>query len=158
MIERETQLKSGLPIKAERRARSHDRWEVPVLRARDGGPAERLARSFGALHPALVFIVTMLACLAVIAAASIGLGLLVTHVLEHAWGIGAANERVDVWLAAHRTSSRTRASLIGSIAAGGVVLPIVAGSVAPFCGSGGSRCSRSLRWPSSRRPTARRHL
>jgi membrane-associated phospholipid phosphatase len=133
MIERETQLKSGLPIKAERRARSHDRWEVPVLRARDGGPAERLARSFGALHPALVFIVTMLACLAVIAAASIGLGLLVTHVLEHAWGIGAANERVDVWLAAHRTSSRTRASLIGSIAAGGVVLPIVAGSVALVC-------------------------
>jgi len=61
------------------------------------------------------------------------LGLLVTQVLEPAWGIGAANERVDVWLAAHRTSTRTHASLLGSIVAGGVVLPIVVGSVALVC-------------------------
>ena len=47
-----------------------------------------------------------------------------------AWGIGAAGERVNVWLAAHRTSSADRASLVGSIVAGGVVLPIVAGSIA----------------------------
>jgi len=132
-IEQETQVKSGLPIQADRGAKSLDRLDVPVLGAREGGPAERLARSFGGLHPALVFVVTMLAGLAAVAVLSIGLGLLVTHVLEPAWGIGAANERVDVWLAAHRTSTRTHASLLGSIVAGGVVLPIVVASVALVC-------------------------
>lgn len=72
----------------------------------------------------------MLAGLAAIAALSIGLGFLVTRVVEHAWGIGAADERVNVWLAAHRTSSRTDASLLGSMVAGGVVLPIVVAAVA----------------------------
>ena len=67
--------------------------------------------------------------LALIAALSIGLGLLVTHVIETG-AIGAADERVNVWLAAHRTPTWTDASLIGSIIAGGVVLPIVAGVLA----------------------------
>jgi undecaprenyl-diphosphatase len=71
--------------------------------------------------------------LAMIALLSIGLGLFVTKVLEPAWGIGSADERVNVWLAMHRTSSRTHASLLGSIIAGGVVLPIVAGSIALVC-------------------------
>ena len=75
----------------------------------------------------------MLAGLAAIAALSIGSGFLVTRVVEPAWGIGAADERVNVWLAAHRTSARTDASLIGSIVAGGVVLPIVVGSIALVC-------------------------
>jgi undecaprenyl-diphosphatase len=72
----------------------------------------------------------MLAGLAAIAMLSIGVGFLVTRVVEPSWGIGAAGERVNVWLAAHRTSSRTDASLFGSVAAGGVVLPIVVGSIA----------------------------
>ena len=33
---------------------------------------------------------------------SIGLGMLVTRVLEPAWGIGTVNERVNAWFAAHR--------------------------------------------------------
>ena len=85
------------------------------------------------LHPAALFVVVMLAGLITIAALSIGLGFLITRVVEPAWGIGAAGERVNVWLAAHRTSSRTHASLIGSILAGGVVLPIVAGVIAFTC-------------------------
>ena len=84
----------------------------------------------GGLHPAFVFVVVMLVGLAALAALSIGLGFLVTRVLEQIGGIGAADERVNVWLAAHRTSSRTNASLVGSILAGGVVLPIVVGSIA----------------------------
>ncbi len=107
--------------------------DVPALRARKGGVAERLAECFSALHPVLVFLITMLAGLATIAALSIGLGALITGVVEHAWGIGAADERVNVWLAAHRTSARTEASLIGSIVAGGVVLPIIAGTIAIVC-------------------------
>ena len=43
---------------------------------------------FEGLHPAIVFVVAMLAGLAAIAALSIGLGFFVTRVLEHAWGIG----------------------------------------------------------------------
>jgi undecaprenyl-diphosphatase len=53
--------------------------------------------------------------------------------LEPHWGIGAADERVDVWLAAHRTHTRTDASLIGSMVAGGVVLPVVVGLIALAC-------------------------
>ncbi len=77
-----------------------------------------------------MFAAVTLAGLAVIAGLSIGCGLFVTRVVEHAAGIGAADERVDVWLAAHRTPGRTDASLVGSIMAGGVVLPIVAGAFA----------------------------
>ncbi len=53
--------------------------------------------------------------------------------LEPAWGIGAADERVNLWLAAHRTTARTHASLIGSTIAGGVVLPILVGTLAIVC-------------------------
>jgi membrane-associated phospholipid phosphatase len=92
-----------------------------------------LAGRLGALHPAVVFLVVMLAGLAVVAGLSIGLGYLVTRVVEPAWGIGAADERVIVWFASHRTPPRTEASLVGSIVAGGVVLPIVVGSMAIVC-------------------------
>ena len=117
----------------DRRVRSVDGWELPVLRPREGGPAERLAESFGGLHPVVGFTLAMLGGFAVIAALSIGLGVLVTHVLEHAWGVGAANERVDGWLAAHRTPSRTEASFVGSTIAGGLVLPILVGAIALVC-------------------------
>ena len=110
--------------------RSKDPLRVPVLSARPGGPAERVAHSLGRLHPAIVFTLVMLVGLAAIAILSIGLGFLVTRVVEPAWGIGAADERVNAWLALHRSSARTHASLLGSIIAGGVVLPIVAGSLA----------------------------
>ena len=102
---------------------------MPVLDPREGGPAERFAGALGALHPAIVFVLAMLAGLAAIAGLSIGCGCLITRVVEPAWGSG---ERFDVWLAAHRTG-RTDASLVGSIVAGGVVLPIVAGSIGFVC-------------------------
>jgi undecaprenyl-diphosphatase len=110
--------------------RSKDPLRVPVLAPRPSGPAERVAHSLGRLHPAIVFALVMLVGLAVIAIISIGLGFLVTRVIEPAWGIGAADGRVNAGLALHRSSSRTHASLLGSIIAGGVVLPIVAGSLA----------------------------
>jgi undecaprenyl-diphosphatase len=107
-----------------------DRFDIPVLDAREGGLAERFSAALGGLHPALVFVVVMLAGLAAIAGLSIGFGFLVTHVVEHAWGSG---ESLNAWLAAHRTGTRTEASLVGSIVAGGVVLPIVAGTVGFVC-------------------------
>ena len=133
-----TELKTHLPATGPWAARgtdatSEDRPHAPVLSACRGGPAERLGGALRSLHPALVFVVLMLAGLAATALLSICLGLLVTRVLEPAWGIGAANERVNGWFAAHRTVSLTDASLIGSIIAGGVVLPIVVGSIAFVC-------------------------
>jgi membrane-associated phospholipid phosphatase len=113
-------------------ARTNDRRGFAVLRARPRGRAERVGSMFGG-DAAVVFTVAMLAGLAVIAAISIGLGLLVTHVIEPSWGIGAADERVNVWLAAQRTPVRTHASLIGSTAAGGVVLPVLVGAIALVC-------------------------
>jgi membrane-associated phospholipid phosphatase len=107
--------------------------DLPVLRPREGGPAQRLADSFGGLHPALGFAAAMLLGFATIAFLSIGLGFLVTHVLEHVWGIGAANERFEVWLAAHRTPSRTEASWVGTTIAGGLVLPVLVGAIALLC-------------------------
>jgi membrane-associated phospholipid phosphatase len=133
MIETKTHPATASPSRVRRRKGSVDRWDVPVLDAHRGGPAERLAGAFGGLHPAVVFVVMMLAGLAAIAGLSIGCGLLVTRVVEHVWGPGAAGEDFNVWLATHRTPARTDASLIGSIVAGGVVLPIVAGSIAFAC-------------------------
>ena len=134
IIELETHkgLRSDRKPSAQRN-RAHDPLRAPVLVARRRGPAVWLADSLDGLHPAVLFIVVMLAGLITIAALSIGLGFLITRVVEPAWGIGAADERVNVWLAAHRTPSRTDASLIGSILAGGVVLPIVAGVIAFTC-------------------------
>ena len=105
------------------------------LEARRGGPAERSGRrSLGRAPPgARLRRRGARRDWPSIAALSIGLGLLVTGLLEHAWGIGNARERVNVWLAAHRTPTRTDASLIGSIVAGGVVLPIIVGSIALVC-------------------------
>jgi membrane-associated phospholipid phosphatase len=100
-----------------------------VLDPHEGGPSERLGALVGRGHPVVVFFVVMFGGLAVIAALSIGLGLLVTHVIETG-SIAAADERVNVWLAAHRTPARTDASLVGSIIAGGVMLPILAGVLA----------------------------
>jgi membrane-associated phospholipid phosphatase len=123
----------GISDSVRRGERSWGWLDFPILETREGGLAERLARSFGRLHPAIVFIVVMLTGLAAIALLSIGLGFLVTRVLEHASGISATERHFNLWLATHRTPSRTEASLLGSIAAGGVVLPIIAGSTAFVC-------------------------
>jgi undecaprenyl-diphosphatase len=126
----ETQQQQWLGATSADRTRSSD---VPVLRPREGGPAQRLADSFGGLHPVTGFTVAMLLGFATIASLSIGLGFLMTHVVEHAWGIGAADERFEVWLAAHRTPSRTEASWVGSTIAGGLVLPLLVGAIALVC-------------------------
>ncbi|HZS59857.1 MAG TPA: hypothetical protein VFA43_11355, partial [Gemmatimonadaceae bacterium] len=131
-------MKSHRPARGSLLARgggapSHDRLHVPVLSARRGGPAERLGDAVKNVQPALAFVLLMLMGLAAAAVLSICLGLLVTQVLEPAWGIGAADERVNAWFAAHRTATLTHASLVGSIVAGGVVLPIVVGSIGLAC-------------------------
>src|SRR5947207_7080972 len=76
-----------IKVKTQRETSVENRWAVPVLRARHGGPTERVADLLGRLHPAFVFVVVMLVGLAALAALSIGLGFLVTRVLEQVRGI-----------------------------------------------------------------------
>ena len=104
--------------------------QAPQVLEPRAGPIERFAVAHGGGHPLLVFVVAMLAALALIASTSIALGLLVVHVLLHISALARWDEHVNVWLAAHRTPSRTHLSTIGSILSGGVVLPIVAGFTA----------------------------
>jgi len=107
---------------------------VPVLEPSTGGLAWRFASALGrGRHPAIVFAVALLAGAAALVACSIGAAFLLTDVIGHAAGIAPANRHVDVWLAHHRTAGRTEASLIGSIMAGGVVLPIVSGLAGLVC-------------------------
>jgi undecaprenyl-diphosphatase len=106
---------------------------VPVLEPSPGGLAERVASRLGSRHPVTVFFLVTLAGVAVLTACSVAAGYLLTDVIGHVSGIHSANRHVDEWLAARRTPARTEASLIGSIAAGGVVLPIVVGAVAAVC-------------------------
>jgi undecaprenyl-diphosphatase len=93
----------------------------------------RFEALLGRRHPATVFVVCAVMGLLLVTACSIACGYLLTDVVGHAPVVGAANRHFDVWLARHRTESRTEASLIGSIIAGGVVLPIVAGVFAAVC-------------------------
>jgi undecaprenyl-diphosphatase len=65
--------------------------------------------------------------LAAIVGLSILAGLLVTHVLLRVHAIAHEDEAFVSFLARHRSTDLTDASLVGSIMAGGVVLPIVAG-------------------------------
>jgi membrane-associated phospholipid phosphatase len=114
---------------AERkRAHADDRWIVPILEPAPDGPAERFTKLVGCeRHPVVIFFGAIVAGLILLAGSSVLIGMLITHVLVHTAGIGDANRHVETWLASHRTPGRTEASLIGSIMAGGVVLPIVVG-------------------------------
>ncbi len=104
---------------------------VPVLEPRADGLAQRFAGALGRRrHPAAVFFITLVIGIVLLAACSFLAGLLLVDVIGHVPGIAGANDGFDKWLARHRSSSLTEASLIGSIGAGGVVLPIVAGVTA----------------------------
>jgi undecaprenyl-diphosphatase len=60
-----------------------------------------------------------------IASLSILAGLVVTELLLHVHGVAGDDESLVRFLAGHRSGGLTDASLIGSIMAGGVVLPII---------------------------------
>lgn len=120
----------GLPADPAPAATAADPFDIPVLRPRAGGPAERLAARFRPGHPVRVFFAALLLGFLVVAALSIGLGELVKHVVLPAAGIGSGDESVNTWLAAHRDPTRTDVSLIGSTAGGAPVLPILVGLIA----------------------------
>jgi len=101
-----------------------------VLEPRSGSLAERYARVLERHHPATVFVSAALLGYVCLVAFMVGLGFLVTKVLITTDGVGRDDEHFVSWLVSHRSGSLTEASLIGSIIAGGVVIPIVVGVVA----------------------------
>jgi membrane-associated phospholipid phosphatase len=115
------------------RARQDDRWAVPVLDARRGGPAERLAGRMRGRHPAAVFFAALLAGFVVLGLVSIALGLLVTDVLLHTGGVARSDESAVRSLVAERTPFLTDASAVGSTLGGAPLLPILVGAIALVC-------------------------
>lgn len=111
------------------RKRAHDRTSqlsAPVLDARPRRVGRSLARLPGAGHPFWTYVCGLLLSFVLIAALSIATGLLITHVVLRTHGVAADDERLVRFLAHHRSSTLTDASLVGSIMGGGVVLPIIA--------------------------------
>jgi undecaprenyl-diphosphatase len=100
--------------------------DVPVLDQKPGRLGRRLAVLPGKDHPVWTYVLGILFAVVAIASLSIVAGLLVTRVLLHVHGVAADDERFIGFLAHHRSSGLTDASLVGSTMAGGVVLPIVA--------------------------------
>ena len=107
-------------------AASRTALDVPVLDQKPGRLGGRLAALPGNDHPVWTYVLGILFAVVAIASLSIVAGLLVTRVLLHVHGVAADDERFIGFLAHHRSSGLTDASLVGSTMAGGVVLPIVA--------------------------------
>ena len=97
---------------------------APVLES-PSPTASALSRVVGPTHPVRTFAVGLVLAYTAIAALSTLLGLLVTRVLITNGPVARADEALVRVLAHHRTGGLTEASLIGSIIAGGVTLPIL---------------------------------
>jgi membrane-associated phospholipid phosphatase len=110
-----------------------DRWVVPVLDARPGGPAERFARRLGERHPAAVFLAAVFAGFALLGLFAVALGLLVTDVLLHSGGLARTDESTVRSLVAERTPFLTDVSEVGSTLGGAPLLPILVGVIALVC-------------------------
>lgn len=121
--------KVGRPPGVARR-RSDGLLDFPVLDREPGRLGRWLSSLPGEGHPVWTYIVGVLISVASIACLSILAGLLVTRVLLHVHGVASDDEWLAGFLARHRSSGLTDASLVGSIMAGGVVLPIIAACAA----------------------------
>jgi membrane-associated phospholipid phosphatase len=119
--------------KSNGRVHQEDRWAVPVLDARPGGPAERFAGRLRGRHPAAVFMAAVLAGFALLGLTAIALGMLVTDVLLHTGGLARADESTVRSLVAERTPFLTDASEVGSTLGGAPLLPILVAAIALVC-------------------------
>jgi membrane-associated phospholipid phosphatase len=100
---------------------------APVLDEEPNAVGRRLTATVGPGHPVRTFLAGVALSFVSIAGVSILLGLLVTKVIVRDDGIDSADESLVRFLSHHRSGGLTDASLIGSILAGGVVLPIIVG-------------------------------
>lgn len=105
--------------------RSRSVLDFPVLDKQPGPVGRRLAELPREGHPVWTYVIGIAIAVAAIASLSIAAGLLVTDVLLHIRGVAGDDESFVRFLSRHRSHGLTDASLVGSIMAGGVVLPIV---------------------------------
>jgi undecaprenyl-diphosphatase len=126
----DTLVASDYSPASARHARGRPTLDVPALDKEPGRLGRRLATLPGEGHPVWTYICGILISFAVIAGLSIVAGLVVTRALLHVHGVAGDDESLVRFLARHRSSGLTDASLVGSIMAGGVVLPIIAGVAA----------------------------
>jgi undecaprenyl-diphosphatase len=126
----ETLVTSDYAPAGVRRARGRASLDVPTLDKEPGRLGRRLATFLGEGHPVWTYLCGILISFAVIAGLSIVAGLVVTRALLHVHGVAGDDESLVRFLARHRSSGLTDASLVGSIMGGGVVLPIVVGVAA----------------------------
>lgn len=117
------------PLGAARRA-DGGLLDFPVLDREPGRLGRLLSSLTGDGHPVWTYVMGVLLSVASIACLSILAGLLVTRVLLHVHGVASDDEWLAGFLARHRSTGLTDASLVGSIMAGGVVLPIIAACAA----------------------------
>jgi len=113
-----------------RLGRDRSGLQVPVLDREPGPVGRRLSSLAGDGHPVWTYLCGIALAVAAIASLSILAGLLLTHVVLHIHGVAVDDERIVRFLARHRSRGLTDASLVGSIMAGGVVLPIIAACAA----------------------------
>ena len=109
------------------------RAPFPVLDASPGSLPERISSRLGNRHPVTAFLLVILAGYAALAAVTIGLGFLLTKVLLSIDWVQRADQRAVAWIVDRRTPARIDASLVGSIIAGGVVIPAVLAAVILVC-------------------------
>jgi undecaprenyl-diphosphatase len=101
--------------------------QFPALDKEPGRLGRRLAVLPGSGRPLWTYACGILIAFALIACLSIVAGLLLTRVVLHVHGVANEDESLIRFFAHHRSTELTDASLVGSIMAGGVVLPIIAG-------------------------------
>jgi len=99
--------------------------EFPVLDKTPGLLGRRLAALPGDGHPVWTCVLGILFAFVSVASLAIVAGLVVTRVVLHIHGVAVDDESLARFVATHRSAALTDASLIGSIMAGGVVLPII---------------------------------
>jgi membrane-associated phospholipid phosphatase len=100
---------------------------IPVFDATDGSLSQRFAEALRGHRPVTVFLLAAALGYLLVLGATIAAGFLLTEVLLHIGGVASTDGRVVSWLASHRSPPRTEASLVGSIIAGGVVIPTLVG-------------------------------
>jgi undecaprenyl-diphosphatase len=103
---------------------------APILDRPESRSAAALTRLGGRAHPVRTFAIGVVLAYLAAAVLSTLLGLLLTDVLLKNHLIAADDEAVVGFLARHRDHTLLDASLIGSVIAGGVVLPALAGILA----------------------------
>jgi membrane-associated phospholipid phosphatase len=97
---------------------------LPVLDARRGDLPSRLAASLRGQHPAIVFAATAALGYLLLAGLTIALGVLLVDELLPVHGL-SAEERLNTWLAEHRSSSLDAASAVGSAIGDVPAIPVL---------------------------------